>query len=99
MIEDLEIVERNENELELIFKEPSTTFLDPIVSYILESNEDAVATYVVDHVLVGPARMIIRSKTKPAKEVLILAMDKIIKDLEKVKNEIKNKNENTKGVS
>ncbi|MCI4439405.1 hypothetical protein JHC27_06135 [archaeon] len=89
MTEDVEVIERSEDELELVFKEPSTTFLDPIVSYILKYNEDVLATYSVDHVLVGPARIIIRSKTKPAKEVLISAMEKIMSDLEKVRNEIK----------
>lgn len=88
MAEDIEVIERSENELELIFKEPNTTFLDPLVSYILKYNEDVLATYSVDHILVGPARIIIRSKTKPAKEVLISAMEKIVKDLEKMKNEI-----------
>ncbi|MGB9758605.1 MAG: RpoL/Rpb11 RNA polymerase subunit family protein [Thermoproteota archaeon] len=89
MTEDMEVIERSENELELVFKEPSTTFLDPLVSYILKYNEDVLATYSVDHVLVGPARLIIRSKTKPAKEVLISAMEKIMDDLEKMRNEIK----------
>lgn len=90
MTEDIKVIEKNENEIELVFREPSTTFLDPLVSYMLKYNEDVLATYSVDHVLVGPARIIIRSKTKPAKEVLISAMEKIIDDLEKIKNELKN---------
>ncbi|MEM0259584.1 MAG: hypothetical protein QW314_07010, partial [Thermoproteota archaeon] len=74
--EDVKVIEKNKNEIELIFKEPSTTFLDPLVSYMLKYNEDVLATYSVDHVLVGPARIVIRSKTKPAKEVLFSAIEK-----------------------
>jgi len=80
---------KKNNELEILFDEPNTTFLDPLVTYILKYNDDAYASYSVEHPLTGPARIRIRSKNKQPEALLFDAMDKILSDLECLINELK----------
>jgi len=81
---DFEILRKNEQELELIFDNTTTTFIDPIVSYILEVDKSAFATYVLDHPIKGPLRLIVRTEKGDPAEVISKAIDKLGEDIEEI---------------
>jgi DNA-directed RNA polymerase subunit L len=79
------IDKRGGGELDVIFEDLSTTFVDPLVDYILKEDSEASASYVVEHHLKGPLRLTVRSTKVDPEELIARAIDRLVGDIDKVK--------------
>jgi len=76
---------KGEDEVEIVLEDVSTTFVDPLVEYILQEDTTAVASYVVEHYLKGPLRMMVKSSKGDPEELIGKAVDKLNADIDRVK--------------
>jgi len=63
----------------------STTFVDPLVDRILQEDTTAAASYVVEHYIKGPLRMMVRSSKGDPEELVRKAVDQLTLDIDRVK--------------
>ena len=75
---------RNE-EVKVVFENLSTTFVDPLVDYILKEDSSASASYMVEHHLKGPLTMTVRSSKSDPRELIAGAIDTLVADVDRVK--------------
>jgi len=80
--------EKGENEIEVLFEDISTTFVDPLVEYILKEKGTEVAAYAVEHHLKGPLRMRVRSSEGEPEDLVARAVDKLVADIDKVRSDL-----------
>ncbi len=85
---DFEIRRKSEKELELIFDEASTTFVDPLATYILEVDKRAFATYVLDHPIKGPLRLVVRAERGDPVDLVFKAIERLQKEIEEIREHI-----------
>jgi len=76
---------KGEDEVEIVFEDVSTTFVDPLVEYILQEDTMAAASYVVEHYLKGPLRMTVKSSKGDPEELIGKAVDKLNAEIDRVK--------------
>lgn len=88
---EFQVVRKGEHEFELIFDDTSTTFVDPLVTYILEVDKTAFATYVLDHPMKGPLRLIVKTEGEDPIEIITKAIDKLRRDIGEIKWKIEAK--------
>jgi len=74
-----------DEEVRVVFENLSTTFVDPLVDYILKEDSSASASYVVEHHLKGPLTMTVRSSKSDPRELIARAIDTLVANVDKVK--------------
>jgi DNA-directed RNA polymerase subunit L len=79
------IDKKGEDEVEIVFEDVSTTFVDPLVDYILQEDTTAAASYVVDHYLKGPLRMTVKGSKGDPEELIGKAVDQLTSDIDRVR--------------
>ena len=85
---NLEIVEQEKNRLVFELHESDHTVL-LLIQGALEADSDVeLATYAVDHPLVGRPKFIIETKKKSPKTVLLAAIEAVAKDLGSVHKDL-----------
>jgi len=76
---------KGDEEVRVVFENLSTTFVDPLVDYILKEDSNASASYVVEHHLKGPLTMTVRSSKSDPRELIARAIDTLVANVDKVK--------------
>lgn len=80
----ISIVKAEENYIEAIVQGEAYTLFAPLIEYLLKNPHVEYAMYDVDHPLTQNVRFRIRTKDKPALEVLKETINEILRDIDEM---------------
>jgi len=86
---EIEVLKKGKNELNIQFSEIDQGVLNLIKSSLWQDNATEVASFRIDHPETGKPVFILRTKGKEAKKVWNDAIDRLGKQIDKLKSNLK----------